>query len=214
MIITRRRTLTLLGASALAACAAEVDPENAAAVATPPETEGPFFPENTSGESDVDLTRLAGRSERAAGQVIEVRGRVLGPNGQPITGARLQLWQANAAGRYAHTADAANPAPVDPNFQGYAAIETGADGAFRFTTIKPGGYLVADEGPRTPHLHWKVAANGKELTTQSYFPGEPANETDFLIRAMQADPRTLIARSGAAGAEGEPGYDWDIVLTT
>lgn len=213
MIITRRRTLTLLSAGALAACAAEVDSDDAVALAqTPAETEGPFFPENTNVENDVDLTRLAGRGERAAGQVIEVRGRVLGSNGQPITGARVQLWQANAAGRYAHTADAGNSAPIDPNFQGYAAIESGADGAFRFTTIKPGGYLVADLGPRTPHLHWKVAGNGHELTTQSYFPDESANDTDFLIRAMQTDPRPLIARAGAPGAEGALGYDWDIVL--
>jgi len=215
MIITRRRTLTLLSAGALAACAAEMDSDNTTTLAaTPPETEGPFFPENTSVESDVDLTRLAGRGERAAGQVIEVRGRVLGSNGQPIAGARVQLWQANAAGRYAHTADAGNSAPLDPNFQGYAAIESGADGTFRFTTIKPGGYLVAAEGPRTPHLHWKIAANGRELTTQSYFPDEPANDTDFLIRAMQTDPRVLIARAGVSGAEGVPGYDWDVVLMT
>jgi len=215
MIITRRRTLVLLSAGALTACAAELDSDDEAApAATPPETEGPFFPKDTSVESDVDLTRLAGRGDRAAGQVIEVRGRVLGPNGQPITGARVQLWQANAAGRYAHSADAGNPAPLDPNFQGYAVIESGADGAFRFTTIKPGGYLVATQGPRTPHLHWKIAANGQELTTQSYFPDEPANDTDFLIRAMQTDPRILIARAGETGAEGAPGYDWDVVMTT
>jgi protocatechuate 3,4-dioxygenase, beta subunit len=214
MIITRRNALTLLSAGALAACAAKVDPDDSAALAaTPRETEGPFFPESTSGESDVDLTRLAGRNARAAGQVIEVRGRVLGPTGQPVSGARVELWQANAAGRYAHSADAGNAAPLDPNFQGYAVIATGADGAFRFTTIKPGGYMVAQEGPRTPHLHWKIAANGRGLTTQSYFPDEEAaNTADFLIRAMRADPRTLIARAGAAGSEGARGYDWDVVL--
>ena len=214
MIITRRRTLTLLSASALAACAAKVDPDIATpSTATPPETEGPFFPENSNVENDIDLTRLTGRSERAAGQVIEVRGRVLGSTGQPIKGARVKLWQANAAGRYAHPADAGNPAPLDPNFQGYAAIECGADGAFRFTTIKPGGYLVAREGPRTPHLHWKFDARGQQLTTQSYFPDEPRNDTDFLIAAMRSDPRLLIARAGAPSAEGALGYDWDVILT-
>lgn len=214
MMITRRRTLALLGASALTACAAEVDPgDETALAATPREIEGPFFPENTRVESDVDLTRLTGRGERAAGQVIEVRGRVLGPNGQPIAGARVQLWQANAAGRYAHSADAGNPAPLDPNFQGYAVTKSDADGAFRFTTVKPGGYLVARQS-RTPHLHWKIAANGRELTTQSYFPEETANNTDFLIRAMQSDPRLLIARAGTSSAEGALGYDWDVVMTT
>lgn len=213
-MITRRRTLALLSASALTACAAELDPgDETALAATPREIEGPFFPENTRVESDVDLTRLTGRGERAAGQVIEVRGRVLGPNGQPIAGARVQLWQANAAGRYAHSADAGNPAPLDPNFQGYAVIKSDAVGAFRFTTIKPGGYLVARQS-RTPHLHWKIAANGRELTTQSYFPDETANNTDFLIQAMQSDPSLLIARAGTTSAEGALGYDWDVVMTT
>jgi protocatechuate 3,4-dioxygenase, beta subunit len=215
MLVSRRRTLTWLSASALAACAAEVDTDHAGAApaATPAETEGPFFPENTEVERDADLTRLAGRAERAAGQVIELRGRVLGPDGQPVSGARVQLWQANAAGRYAHTRDAGNTAPLDPNFQGYAVVQSGADGGFSFLTIKPGGYIVDAQGPRTPHLHWKVAANGRELTTQSYFPNEPANETDFLIRAMRGGPAALIARASATGAEGVPGYDWDVVLS-
>lgn len=214
MTITRRRTLAWLGAGTLAACAAKVDAdETVTHTATPSEIEGPFFPENTSVENDVDLTRLTGRAKRAAGQVIEVRGRVLGLAGQPIQGAQVQLWQANAAGRYAHTADAGNPAPLDPNFQGYAAIVSGTDGAFRFTTIKPGSYL-ANRGLRTPHLHWKVVASRKELTTQSYFPDEPANDSDFLIGAMRTDPQALVARTGASGADGALGYDWDIVLTT
>jgi protocatechuate 3,4-dioxygenase beta subunit len=211
MLITKRRALTLLSASALAACAAQVDPEEAAL--TPAETEGPFYPENTNAERDVDMTRLAGHSERAAGQVIEMRGRVLGPNGQPVSGARVELWQANAGGRYAHTRDASNPAQLDPNFQGYAIVQSGADGRFSFTTIKPGGYMVDAQGPRTPHMHWKIAANGQSLTTQSYFPGEPANEADFLIRAMRAEdvPR-LIATAGPAGAEGALGFDWDVIV--
>ncbi len=215
IVRSRRGALQLLSAGLLAACAAEVDPgEQVATAATPGETEGPFFPENTEVERDADLTRLEGRTERAAGEVIEVRGRVLGPDGQPISGARVQLWQANAGGRYAHSLDVANPVALDPNFQGYGVVQTGADGGFSFTTIKPGGYLVREmnNAPRTPHFHWKFAANGRELTTQSYFPGEPANETDFLIRAMGEPSRQLIARAGAAGAEGIPGFDWDIVL--
>lgn len=213
MIRTRRAALKLLSLSVLAACAAEVDTDEPALVPTPSETEGPFFPEDTNLEHDADLTRLAGRTARAAGQVVEVRGRVLGPDGRPLSGARVQLWQANAGGRYAHTRDEANPTPLDPNFQGYGVVMTGADGAFLFTTIKPGGYLVREvNAMRTPHFHWKFAANGRELTTQSYFPGEPANETDFVIRAMRGDVRRLIAAAGAAGAEGAPGYDWDIVL--
>jgi protocatechuate 3,4-dioxygenase, beta subunit len=220
MLISRRRTLTLLSASALAACAAGVEGEEAAAGAplmlTPGETEGPFYP-TVIDERDADLTRLTGRTERAAGQVIEVRGRVLNRAGQPISGARVELWQANAAGRYDHPSDAANPSPLDPNFQGFAAIQTAADGTFSATTIKPGGYTVREMGnaQRTPHLHWRVEGGGQRLTTQSYFPNEPANDVDFLIRAMRRDDvPLLIARPGAAGAEGVPGFDWDILLAT
>jgi protocatechuate 3,4-dioxygenase, beta subunit len=211
MLITKRHALALLSVSTLAACAAQVDPDEA--VLTPAETEGPFYPENTNAERDVDLTRLAGRTERAAGQVIQMRGRVLGPDGQPISGARVELWQANAGGRYAHSRDVGNPAPLDPNFQGYAVVQSGVDGGFSFTTIKPGGYMVDAQGPRAPHMHWKIAANGRSLTTQSYFPGEPANDTDFLIRAMRDEeaPR-LIATAGPAGADGALGFDWDVIV--
>lgn len=209
MFASRRRALSYLSAAVLAAACASADPEGA----TPSETEGPFYPVDTNMERDADLTRLAGRSERAAGQVIEMRGRVLGADGRPVSGARVELWQANAAGRYAHPGDAANPSPLDPNFQGYAAVQTGADGAFSFTTIKPGGYLVDAQGPRTPHMHWKIVSGGVQtLTTQSYFPGEPANEVDFLMRAMGDRSRALIARAGAAGSDGSAGFDWDVVL--
>ncbi len=213
MHLSRRRALSLLSASVLAACAQRVDVEEGALALTPTETEGPFFPTDTSIERDADLTRLAGRAERAAGQVIEVRGRVLDAQGLPVSGAAVELWQANAAGRYAHPQDAANPAALDPNFQGYAALRTGADGRFSALTIKPGGYLVREmNATRTPHFHWKIEAAGRQLTTQSYFPDEPANDSDFLMRAMGENARRLIAAVGAAGAEGAPGFDWDIVL--
>ena len=210
MQLSRRRTLTLLSASALAACAAQVDPDDAAL--TPAEIEGPFYPPTTDIERDADLTRLAGRAERAAGQLIEMRGRVLAPNGQPVSGARVQLWQANSGGRYDHPADAANAVPLDPNFQGYAVVQSGADGRFSFTTIMPGGYAVAGMGTRTPHMHWKIGAGSRELTTQSYFPGVAANETDFVIQASSADVRQLIAQVGSAGAEGALGFDWDVIV--
>lgn len=212
---TRRAALKLLSLTALTACAGEVDTDGPPlTAATPSETEGPFFPASTDVERDADLTRLGGRAERATGQVVEVRGRVLNAQGQPVSGAQVQLWQANSGGRYAHERDAGNPNPLDPNFQGYGLVQTGADGGFSFTTIKPGGYVVREmnNATRTPHFHWKFTAAGRELTTQSYFPGEPANAVDFLIRAMGDPARQLIARVGAAGADGVPGFDWDIVL--
>jgi protocatechuate 3,4-dioxygenase beta subunit len=211
MLANRRGALTLLSASVLAACAAHVEDETSV---TPGETEGPFFPRSTEIERDADLTRLAGRSERAAGQVIAVRGRLLRADGQPVSGAQVHLWQANAVGRYDHPLDAANPSALDPNFQGYAVVQSGPDGGFSFTTIKPGGYTVREmnNAQRTPHLHWRVDATGRRLTTQSYFPNETANEVDFLIRAMGDPARQLIMAPGQAGPEGAAGYDWTIVL--
>jgi protocatechuate 3,4-dioxygenase, beta subunit len=179
---------------------------------TPPETEGPFFPANTNVERDADLTRLAGRSQRAAGQVIELSGKVLDAKGRPVSGARVELWQANAAGRYDHPRDTANPAALDPNFQGYAVLTSGPDGSFRVTTIKPAGYNVAEIGVRTPHLHWKVESGARRLSTQSYFPDEPLNDSDALMRRMGEPSRALIARKAKANEAGALGFEWEIVL--
>jgi len=209
MHATHRRAV-LLGAAGLAAACADARQAETAQTPTPAEMAGPFFPVDTAIENDIDLTRLAGRSERAAGQVIEVRGRVVDARGAPITNARLELWQANAAGRYAHPEDPATQ-PLDPNFQGYALMQTGADGVFRFTTVKPGAYN-SPVGIRTPHLHWKVAAGTRVLTTQMYFPGEAQNETDGLMRAMGDPARALIAASATAQEQGALGYAWTIVL--
>ena len=208
MLKSRRTALAYLGASALAAACASAHED----VATPAETEGPFFPVDTSVESDVDMTRLAGRAQRAAGQVIEMRGRLLNTDGRPVSDTRIELWQANTVGRYAHPEDSGNSAPLDPNFQGYALLESGPDGVFSVTTIMPGAYMVANVGPRTPHLHWKIDAGGRQLTTQSYFPGEPMNDQDFLIRAMGDPARQLIARVAAATEPDARGFEWEIVI--
>jgi protocatechuate 3,4-dioxygenase, beta subunit len=179
---------------------------------TPPEAEGPFFPVNTNVERDADLTRLAGRSQRAAGQVIELNGKVLNAKGQPVSGARIELWQANAAGRYVHPREDANPAALDPNFQGYALLTSGPDGGFRVITIKPAHYNGPTLGVRTPHLHWKVEAGARKLSTQSYFPDEPLNDSDALMRRMGEPSRALIARKAQANEAGALGFEWEIVL--
>ncbi|MGQ0532348.1 MAG: dioxygenase family protein [Caulobacteraceae bacterium] len=206
MKMSRREILTRAGAGMLTAgCAAA----ETGLQATPPETEGPFFPVNTAVERDADLTRLAGRSARATGQVIEVRGRLLDSTGAPILGAEVELWQANAAGRYTHPRDTSS-APLDPNFQGYALLRTGADGGFSIISIKPGAYRTGGQ-LRTPHLHWKFANGARRLTTQMYFPGEALNENDMLIRRM-GDARPLIAEAGAVAEAGALGFDWVVVL--
>ena len=209
MSLLHRRAL-VLGAAGLAAACTEARHAETAQTPTPAEMAGPFSPVDTNVERDVDLTRLAGRTERATGQIIQVRGRVIDARGAPIENARLELWQANAAGRYAHPEDPATAA-LDPNFQGYAILQTGADGAFSFTTVKPGAYN-SPVGMRTPHLHWKVAAGARELTTQMYFPGEAQNQTDSLMRAMGDPARSLIAESAPASEQGALGFAWTLVL--
>ena len=109
---------------------------------------GPYYPVHHLGDVDSDLTRVRGRSGVAKGTPINVIGRVLTEQGEPVRRARLDIWQANAAGRYAHPGDAANPAPLDPNFQGFAILQTDRDGHFRFRTVKPGAYPIG--GGRCP----------------------------------------------------------------
>jgi protocatechuate 3,4-dioxygenase beta subunit len=206
MRLSRRLALAQIGAGALSASAhAQTQP----LPLTPDQTEGPYYPDDPPAERDADLTRLAGRSQRASGQIVELRVRVLDRRGQPLRGARVELWQANAAGRYDHPRDN-NAAPLDPNFQGYAHLATGPDGLVRITTVKPGAY-PSQRRMRTPHIHWMVAANGNELTTQMYFPGEALNESDRVLGGV-ADPRLVTARPGFADEAGALGYDWDVVL--
>ena len=167
---------------------------------------GPFFPSSYRGETDADLTRIAGRAERAKGQVIEVVGRVLNSKGEPISGARLDIWQANAAGRYAHPQDPAIM-PLDPNFQGFASIHTGSDGSWKLTTIKPGSY-DSPIGNRPPHIHLDVNGMDSRNILQMYFPeDEEANRRDTLYRDLGDGGPTSVA-----SALGDHRYGWDIVL--
>jgi len=100
-------------------------PQAMAATPTPAVDRGPFYPPRKPEDSDADLTQIRGHTGRAAGQVIDVSGRVLSADGKPIAGATIEIWQANQAGRYAHPNDT-NAAPLDPHFQGYALLRTGS----------------------------------------------------------------------------------------
>jgi len=169
---------------------------------------GPFFPLDRPQDSDADLTWLQGHSQRAAGQVIEISGRVLDQRGNPISGARLDLWQANAAGRYAHPSDIAK-APLDPHFQGFASIASDSRGDWRIVTIKPGGY-DSPIGQRPPHIHFDIRGRTHRTIAQLYFPEEAeGNAKDRLYQALGADAGTSLAARDPA----DPGkYRWDIVL--
>lgn len=206
MIMSRR---AILGSGIVLAGASLADRLAAAEalVQTSTQTIGPFFPVQRPLDQDADLTRLAASSTPAKGQVIEVVGRVLGPDGRPVPNAKLDIWQANAAGRYAHPGDD-NPAPLDPGFQGSAVISTDAEGRYRFRTVKPGPYPG-----RTQHIHFDVTGRSQRLITQMYFPGEAGNEKDVLLSRIPERYRgAMIATPG--GSATTPVYSWDIVLLT
>jgi protocatechuate 3,4-dioxygenase beta subunit len=145
----------------------------------------------------------------AKGEVIHVTGRVLDARGKPVSGARIEIWQANAAGKYAHPADG-SPVPLDDGFQGFGVQTSDAEGRYRFKTIRPGAYAIPDGRRRTPHIHVDIAGKQTRIVTQMFFPGEPMNASDFLLQQSES-PATLIARRGAAMA-GQPVFDWDIIL--
>ncbi|HSE36545.1 MAG TPA: hypothetical protein VLG74_04525 [Blastocatellia bacterium] len=163
---------------------------------TPEQIMGPFYPVLRPLDRDSDLTRIVGKRGHAQGQVIHLMGRVLNSKGEPVRGARLEIWQANAKGRYAHPGDI-NPAPLDPNFQGYGVQLTDAEGRFRFKTIKPAAYPINPINPasmRPPHIHFDVTGKKGRLVTQMYFPGEPLNEGDIIFKELGADKDAAIAK--------------------
>lgn len=174
--------------------------------ATPSQTMGPFYPVQRLAEEDADLTWIKGHKNRAQGKVIAVTGRVLDRYGNPVSAARLEVWQCNSLGRYAHPEDVATT-PLDPDFQGYAAIAAGRKGEWRFTTIKPAPY-DSPIGRRTPHIHFIVHGVRQRLATQMYFSDDDAtNSKDALYREMGGNAGRTVARLNARDR-----YSWDIVL--
>jgi len=169
---------------------------------------GPFYPIIRPADADFDLTRVAGRDARAVGQAIEISGRVFDLKGNPLPGATIELWQANAAGRYDHPSDPAT-AKLDPNFQGYATIKADAKGEWRIVTIKPGGY-DSPIGHRPPHIHFDLRSGRSRNIAQLYFPEEAdGNAKDLLYKALGSDAGTSVA---ARNANDPNKYSWDIVM--
>ncbi len=176
---------------------------------TPPQTLGPFYPIAAQSDKDADLTLFGNSTTLALGEIVTVEGRVLGDDGKPIVDAVVDIWQANAAGRYAHEADT-SVAPLDANFQGWAILKTDVDGRYRFKTVRPGAYPAEKGWVRPPHIHFKVSRRGyHEITTQMYFENEPLNDVDRILTALtKKEQSALIAkRDGSSGSFG-----FDIVL--
>ena len=191
---TRRRLM--VGAATLAALRAV--PAAAALPWTPGQTEGPFYPLELPLDSDNDLVRVEGRPERASGTILHLGGRVLDPEGRPVRGARVEIWQCDAFGVYHHPGDRGGPA--DPDFQGFGATTATDDGGYRFRTIEPVPYPG-----RTPHIHFKIAGPGFEpLTTQMYVAGHPQNERDFLYRRLDPKARNLVTVALVPAPDLEP----------
>lgn len=171
---------------------------------TPDQILGPFYPISNKPERVEDLTHVPGGNGRARGQLLSVTGRVLTTAGEPVSGARIEIWQANAAGRYAHPDDT-NPAPLDPNFQGYTVLKTGADGSYRFQTIKPGAYPAGPNTIRPPHIHFDLSGTHDRLVTQMYFDGDPYNEKDRFLQSVLRPEALMVKLRPATGAsEADP----------
>ena len=174
---------------------------------TPAQTEGPFYPERDQADKDVDLTRIAGHTQSATGEVIYIVGRVLNLKGEPLANAQVELWQANKFGRYAHSRDP-NTAPLDEHFQGWGIAVTNAQGEYRFKTILPGSYPASPNWVRPPHIHFKINKTGyRPLTTQMYFPEQPLNKSDLILQSLSVeDQNKVVAR------KQESDFVFDIVL--
>ena len=191
--------------------------QEAARLYTPEVALGPFYPMLKPLDVDADLTIIKGHKKRAEGEIIHIAGRVLNQNGDPVRGASIEIWQANAKGRYAHRSDT-NPLPIDENFQGFAVLKTDAQGRYRFKTIKPGAYPVSPTELRTPHIHVDVKGKHNRLTSQMFFPGEALNEKDMLfldLKRVEPKNYTAVVATAMPSKEvptGETLLNWDIVL--
>lgn len=202
----RKRRLLLLGVSGLLLGGAA---RAGGLRATPSQPAGPFYPEELPLDHDNDLTRVAGRGGRAQGRITDLTGRVLDTAGRPVSGARIEIWQCDAQGRYRHPLDPGN-APIDPDFQGFGRTASDGEGRYRFRTIRPVPYPG-----RTPHIHVAVFLDGERpLVTQLYVAGEPLNDGDFLYRRIPAERRGLVTTDfrPATGGEAELAASFDIVL--
>jgi len=207
MLVTRRHLV--VGAAAVAGVSAA---RGQTFKATSAQDLGPFYPVLQPADHDADLTRLKGRNGVAIGQPIQVMGRIVDLHGNPIRNAQVEVWQCNAAGRYDHPGDRANPAALDPNFQGFARLATDRDGQFRFRSVKPKDYDTP-VGRRTPHIHFDIRGSQERLVTQMYFPGEPLNDIDFLLK--NADPKESVIAEAADRLSSDPqalAFRWTVVL--
>jgi protocatechuate 3,4-dioxygenase, beta subunit len=181
------------------------------------EITGPLLGAERVTPADADLTTQ--HAGEPLGERITVTGRLLDGDGRPVPDTLIEIWQANAAGRYAHAVDN-HPAPLDPNFSGAGRCMTDSAGKYRFVTIKPGSYPWRNHPNawRPAHIHFSMLGRAfpQRLVTQMYFPGDPLFSQDPIFNSIP-DPKArerLIARFdlGLTQPDWALGFEWDIVL--
>jgi protocatechuate 3,4-dioxygenase beta subunit len=181
------------------------------------EVTGPLLGPGRLGELDNDLTRR--HDGEPQGQRIIVTGRLLDGDGRPVRDSLVEIWQANAGGRYRHTGDRW-PSPLDPNFDGVGRALTDSDGRYTFTTIKPGAYPWKnhDNAWRPAHIHFSVfgSAFTQRLVTQMYFPDDPLFYQDPIFNSIPDEKarQRMVSRYDHEITQSEwaLGYQFDIVL--
>ena len=184
---------------------------------TETELTGPAYGESAVAELDADLTRQ--HEGEPLGQRMILEGRVLGADGKPLSGQLVEIWQANAGGRYAHEVDR-HPAPLDPNFSGAGRCLTGDEGRYRFVTIRPGSYPWENHPNawRPAHIHFSLFGRAftERLITQMYFPDDPLFPFDPIfnsVRDQQARESMIAAFDlDLTVPNWAHGFRWDIVL--
>ena len=181
------------------------------------EVTGPLLGAERVTAADADLTTQ--HAGEPLGERIIVTGRLLDSGGRPVAGTLIEIWQANASGRYAHGVDN-HPAPLDPNFSGAGRCMTDSEGRYRFVTIKPGAYPWHNHPNawRPAHIHFSMLGRAfpQRLVTQMYFPGDPLFSQDPIFKSIP-DPKArerLVARFdlGLTQPDWALGFEWDIVL--
>lgn len=191
-----RRTILIVACIALTPCATRAISD----APTPRDMRGPYYPDLLPVDQDEDLTRIRGRTDSSRGKILEISGHVRKPDGSPVSGVRIEIWQADANGRYLHSRDR-TPGKRDPAFQGFGFSVSDAEGRFRFTTVHPKAY-----GNRPPHIHARLVKDEREiLVTQLYFPGqtgEPGISPAWRAareagQTLKMNPASSLERSSA-----------------
>jgi protocatechuate 3,4-dioxygenase alpha subunit len=175
-------------------------------------TVGPFF---SIGLLTKDMVRPLMATPQTPGEQMRIEGRVLDGAGEPVVDAMLEIWQANASGRYNHPAEQST-GTLDPDFSGFGRTGTAKDGSFWFETVMPGPVPFEGEIMQAPHLNLTIFSRGllNHLATRLYFEGEAANDTDPVLQRVPEERRqTLVARKKPeATGEGKTVYRLDIVM--